>query len=137
MPTTPKNSTRKGRNGNAGPKTGEPGGEIWILRLYVAGQTPNSLTAFENLTKICEEHAGGKYRITVIDLLRNPEIARKEDITAIPTLVRVPRSPGRRKIIGVLTNTEKVLEELDLPKRASYDNHESGRLVTRTAHSLR
>lgn len=90
------------------------------LRLYVTNETPRCLAAYENIKKICGEHAGGMYRITVIDLLKHPEIARAEDITAIPTLVRVPRMPGRRKIIGMLTDTNKVIEELDLSKKTVY-----------------
>jgi circadian clock protein KaiB len=84
------------------------------LRLYVTNKTPRCLAAYENIRKICEEYARGTYRITVIDLLKSPGIARSEDITAIPTLVRVPRTPGRRKIVGMLTDKKKVVEELDL-----------------------
>ncbi len=92
--------------------------EIWELRLYVAGQTPKSLTAFANLRKICEEHLAGKYRIEVIDLLENPTLARGDQILAIPTLVRKLPEPVR-KIIGDLSNKERVLVGLDvrpLPK---------------------
>ena len=92
------------------------------LRLYVADKTPRCLTAYENIRNICEEHVTGTYRITVIDLLKNPDLARTDDITAIPTLVRLPRSPGRRKIIGMLTNTAKVLYELDMERRTVYRN---------------
>ena len=107
------------------------------LRLYVANETPRCLTAYENIKKICEKYAGGKYRITVIDLLKNPEIARKDDITAIPTLIRVPRTEGRRKIIGVLSDTARVLAELDLPGKQSYYNHTTGKLLIMTANSMR
>jgi circadian clock protein KaiB len=92
--------------------------EIWELRLYVAGQTPKSLVAFSNLRKICEEHLAGKYRIEVIDLLENPTLARNDQILAIPTLVRKLPEPVR-KIIGDLSNKERVLVGLDvrpLPK---------------------
>lgn len=87
--------------------------ELWELRLYVAGQTPNSLRAFANLKKICEEHLAGMYRIEVIDLLKNPTLARGDQILAIPTLVRKLPEPVK-KIIGDLSNTERVLVGLDL-----------------------
>src|SRR6202522_1210826 len=83
------------------------------LRLYVAGQTPKSLTALANLKRICEEHLKQKYRIEVIDLVKHPQLAQGDQILAIPTLVRrVPRP--FRKIIGDLTNTERVLVGLDI-----------------------
>ena len=85
----------------------------WELRLYVAGQTPKSLAAFANLKKICEEHLEGKYRIEVIDLLKNPRLAEGDQILAIPTLVRKLPEPIK-KIIGDLSNTERVLVGLDL-----------------------
>lgn len=91
------------------------GEEEWILKLYVAGQTPNSLTAFANLKKICEEHLNGRYRIEVIDLLENPQLASGEQIIAVPTLIRKLPTPVK-KIIGNLSNTEKVLVGLDLRK---------------------
>ena len=87
--------------------------EFWELRLYVAGQTPKSLTAFANLKKICEEHLEGKYRIEVVDLLKNPQLSRGDQILAIPTLVRKLPEPIK-KIIGDLSNTERVLVGLDL-----------------------
>lgn len=87
--------------------------DFWELRLYVAGQTPKSLTAFANLKKICEEHLEGKYRIEVVDLLKNPQLARGDQILAIPTLVRKLPEPIK-KIIGDLSNTERVLVGLDL-----------------------
>jgi circadian clock protein KaiB len=87
--------------------------ELWELRLYVAGQTPKSLTAFANLKKLCEEHLAGKYRIEVIDLIENPTLARGDQILAIPTLVRKLPEPVK-KIIGDLSNTERVLVGLDL-----------------------
>jgi circadian clock protein KaiB len=90
-----------------------PVGEIWELRLYVAGQTPKSIEAFINLKKICEEHLAGKYRIEVIDLLENPKLARGDQILAIPTLVRKLPQP-LKKIIGDLSDTERVLVGLDL-----------------------
>jgi circadian clock protein KaiB len=89
----------------------------WGLRLYVAGMTPKCLTAFANLKKICEEHLQGCYTIEVIDLMENPQLAKGDQILAIPTLVRKLPEPVR-KIIGDLSNTEKVLVGLDLrPKR--------------------
>jgi circadian clock protein KaiB len=87
--------------------------DFWELRLYVAGQTPKSLTAFANLKKICEEHLLGKYRIEVVDLLKNPQLARGDQILAIPTLVRKLPEPIK-KIIGDLSNTERVIVGLDL-----------------------
>jgi circadian clock protein KaiB len=89
----------------------------WELRLYVAGQTAKSLQAFANLKKICEEHLAGEYRIEVIDLLLSPQLAQGDQIFALPTLVRRLPEPVR-KIIGDLSNTERVLVGLDLqPQR--------------------
>jgi circadian clock protein KaiB len=85
----------------------------WVLRLYVAGQTPKSLTAFANLKKICAEYLEGKYRIEVIDLLENPQLGRGDQILAIPTLVRNLPVPIK-KIIGDLSNTEKILVGLNV-----------------------
>lgn len=85
----------------------------WVLRLYVAGQTPKALTAFANLKKICEEQLKGKYSIEVIDLLKNPQLGADDQIFALPTLVRKLPVPVR-KIIGDLSNTERVLIGLDL-----------------------
>ena len=93
-------------------KTKRPEKE-WELRLYVAGQTPKSLAAFANLKKICEEHLAGEYHIEVIDLLKNPQLASGDQILAIPTLVRKLPEPIR-KIIGDLSNTERVLVGLDI-----------------------
>lgn len=86
---------------------------FWRLRLYVAGQTPKSLTAFANLKRICEEHLQGRYSIEVIDLLVNPQLAEGEQIVAVPTLIRQLPEPMKR-IIGDLSNTEKVLVGLEL-----------------------
>ena len=85
----------------------------WILRLYVAGQTPKALTAFANLKKICEDQLNGKYSIEVIDLLKNPKLGNEDQILALPTLVRKLPVPVR-KIIGDLSDTERVLVGLDL-----------------------
>jgi circadian clock protein KaiB len=87
--------------------------ERYQLRLYVAGQTPKSITAFENLKRLCEEHLEGKYSIEVVDLLVNPQLARGDQILAIPTLVRKLPTPIK-KIIGDLSNTERVLVGLDI-----------------------
>jgi len=87
--------------------------EQWTLKLYVAGQTPKSILAFSNLTKICEEHLKGKYQIEIIDLLENPQLAKGDQILAVPTLVRKLPQPLKR-IIGDLSNTEKVLVGLDI-----------------------
>jgi circadian clock protein KaiB len=85
----------------------------WRLRLYVAGQTPKSVAAFDNLKKLCEEHLAGRYEIEVVDLLQNPQLARGDQIVAIPTLVR-QLPPPIRKIIGDLSNTERTLVGLQL-----------------------
>ena len=85
----------------------------WQLRLYVAGQTPKSLTAFANLKKLCETHMAGRYEIEVIDLLKNPKLAAGDQILAIPTLVRKLPQPVK-KIIGDLSNEHRVLVGLDL-----------------------
>jgi len=93
-----------------------PSPKTWELRLYVAGQTTKSIMAFANLKKICEEHITGKYRIEVIDLLQNPTLAKGDQIFATPTLVRKLPVPIR-KILGDLSNTERVLVGLDLRPR--------------------
>lgn len=85
----------------------------WQLRLYVAGQTPKSIAAFANLKRICDEHLAGRYRIEIVDLMENPTLARGDQIVAIPTLVRRLPHPVR-KIIGDLSNTERVLVGLQL-----------------------
>jgi circadian clock protein KaiB len=87
--------------------------KLWQLRLYVAGQTPKSLTAFANLKKICENHLKGLYHIQVIDLVAQPQLSKGDQILAIPTLVRKLPVPVR-KIIGDLSDTERVLVGLDL-----------------------
>ena len=89
----------------------------WELRLYVAGQTGKSLQAFANLKRICEEHLGSRYTIEVVDLTKNPGLAKGDQIFALPTLVRKLPEPVR-KIIGDLSNTERVLVGLDLRPRA-------------------
>jgi circadian clock protein KaiB len=91
-------------------------GQSYSLRLYVAGQTPKSVLAFKNLKQICEEHLQGRYEIEVVDLLENPQLARGDQILAVPTLVRRLPEPIK-KIIGDLSNTERVLVGLDLRLR--------------------
>jgi circadian clock protein KaiB len=86
---------------------------IWDLRLYVAGQTSKSVAALANLKKLCEEHLAGQYRIEIVDLLQNPQLAAGDQILAVPTLVRKLPEPIK-KIIGDLSNTERVLVGLDL-----------------------
>lgn len=86
---------------------------VFELRLYVAGQTPKSMAALANLQKICAEHLAGQYTIEVVDLLKNPTLARGDQILAIPTLVRKLPEPIK-KIIGDLSNTERVLVGLDI-----------------------
>ena len=85
----------------------------WNLRLYVAGQTPKSVMALANLKRICDEHMHGQYSVEVIDLMENPQLARRDQIVAIPTLIRELPSPLKR-IIGDLSNTERVLVGLDV-----------------------
>jgi circadian clock protein KaiB len=85
----------------------------WELRLYVAGATPKSVTAFRNIEQLCERHLTGLYHIEVIDLMKNPQLAQTDQIVAVPTLVRNRPSPTR-KIIGTLSNTERVLGALDI-----------------------
>ncbi len=87
--------------------------QVWNLRLYVAGQTPKSLAAFAHLKQICEEHLAGKYHIEVIDLAEHPQLARGDQILAVPTLVR-KLPPPVKKIIGDLSNTERVLVGMDI-----------------------
>jgi circadian clock protein KaiB len=91
--------------------------ELWELRLYVAGQTPKSLAAINNLKRICEEKLTGRYTIEVLDLMQNPKLARDHQIVAIPTLVKKLPAPFR-KIIGDLSNREKTLVGLQLLERS-------------------
>ena len=94
-------------------ESGQPSYQKWQLRLYVAGQTPKSVTAFANLKELCDEHLPGQCHIEIIDLLQHPELAKQDQILAIPTLVR-KLPPPLRQIIGDLSNREKVLLGLDL-----------------------
>ena len=114
---TPTKKLRRASNGQQ-PVSNDGDAAYWNLRLYVAGQTPRSLTAFKNLKEICEEYLKGKYQIEVIDLMENPTLARGDQILAIPTLVRKLPQPIR-KIIGDLSNTERVLVGLDIQPRSN------------------
>lgn len=106
--------TKKGTKKSTAHATERTGpDDEWILRLYVAGQSARSLAALQNLKTICDEHLVGRYRIEVIDLLKQPQLARGDQIVAVPTLVRhLP--PPMKKIIGDLSNEERVLVGLDL-----------------------
>ena len=115
---------RKRAGGKKTNSAGTPGRTVatrpvakWRLRLYVAGNTPNSIAAFANLKEICENHLGGKYEIELIDLLRNPQLAAGDQIIAVPTLVRRLPHPVK-KIIGDLSNRERVLVGLELKPAA-------------------
>jgi circadian clock protein KaiB len=88
----------------------------WELRLYIAGKTPRAVKAFQNLQNICEEHLAGRYHIEIIDLIENPTLARGDQIVAVPTLVRKLPTP-LKKIIGDLSNKERVLVGLDIRER--------------------
>jgi len=99
-------------------KTARARRDEWILRLYVAGRSARSAAALRNLEAICEEHLAGRYRIEVIDLLKQPQLARGDQIVALPTLGRrLP--PLMKKIIGALSNHERLLVGLDLRRGAS------------------
>ena len=100
----------------SGPEAPNGATELWELRLYTAGQTPKSVRAFNNLKRICEEYMPGRYQIEVVDLLRNPRLAKEDQIVAIPTLVRKLPQP-LRKIIGDLSDTERTLVGLQLRPR--------------------
>lgn len=103
----------KSKTGKLRQKPSKIATDKYILRLYIAGQTPNAVTALNNLKSICEEQLKGKYHIEVIDLLKNPQLGRDDQILAIPTLMRKLPLPVRL-IIGDLSNTERVLVGLDL-----------------------
>ena len=99
------------------PVSGKLTNDTLELRLYVAGQTPKSLIALKNLKKICEEHLQGRYRLHVIDLVKTPQLAQDDQILAIPTLVRNLPQPIR-KVIGDLSDTQRVLVGLDVRSQA-------------------
>ena len=111
--TVPKNASELAQLG----ENGTNNKETWELRLYVAGPTEKSLTAFANLKRLCEEHLAGRYSIEVVDLLEKPQLAKGEEIVAIPTLVRRLPEPIR-KIVGDLSNVEKTLVGLQLRPRS-------------------
>lgn len=98
---------------DAADATAAPNPDVWELRLYVAGKTAKSVAAVENLTKLCEEHLSGKYKIEVVDLLVHPQLAKDDQIVAIPTLVRKLPDPIR-KVIGDLSNVERSVVGLQL-----------------------
>ena len=100
----------KGKTGKKAPQTG---GEVWNLRLYIAGETSRSMAALENLQKVCDEHLAGKYKVEVIDLLKQPQLAAGDQIVAVPTLVR-KLPPPLKRLIGDLSSAERVLVGLDL-----------------------
>jgi circadian clock protein KaiB len=107
---------RTAKASKAGGKAATPRGKSaseWTLRLYVAGQTPRSITAFSNLKRLCEERLAGRYTIEVIDLVKNPHLAQSDQVIAIPTLVRKLPEPMKR-VVGDLSNTERVLVGMDL-----------------------
>ena len=97
---------------------GTNGHAKWRLRLYIAGETPRSVAAIENLRRICADYMGTRYEIEVVDLVKNPQLAREHQVLAIPTLVRQLPSPAK-KIIGDLSNVERVLVGLDVLKAGS------------------
>ena len=107
----PRTASRRSISSASGKNNGD--GQIWNLRLYVAGQSPKSVVAFANLKRICDEHLAGRYSIEVLDLLKNPQLARGDQILAIPTLVRKLPEP-LKKIIGDLSDVERTLVGLDL-----------------------
>ena len=113
-----KSNPAKMKPGRRNGQSVKAGSGKWDLRLYVAGQTPRAVTAINNLTLLCEGQLKGKYRIQVIDLVKNPELARDHQILAIPTLVRNLPLPVR-SIIGDLSNSERVLMGLDLIARTA------------------
>ena len=120
MPTRER-KVKASRRSSSKPQPSEPSESLaseerWNLRLYIAGQTPRAIAALENLQRICEVHLAGQYHIEVVDLLKNPQLARGDQILAVPTLVRKLPEPVR-KIIGDLSNEERVLVGLDLRRR--------------------
>ena len=109
-------SVKRPGAGRAAQTTPANGDKLWELRLYVAGQSPKSVRAFTNLKTFCEKHLPGQYRIEVIDLLKNPQLAAGDQILAIPTLVRKMPTP-MRKIIGDMSNEERTLVGFDFRAR--------------------
>jgi circadian clock protein KaiB len=127
---TPPRASKKGKRASptgrkASKRPAAQDADFWTLRLYVAGHTAKSMAALENLQRICEEHLQGKYSIEVVDLVQNPTLAAGDQILAIPTLVRrLP--PPMKKIIGDLSNTERVLVGLDIRPAVRASNKHSG-----------
>ena len=107
-------SDDRSRNDSPDPEQPAPE-EVWEFKLYVAGHTPRSVTAISNLKALCEEYMPGRYQIEIIDLIERPELARSDQVVAIPTLVRNLPGPIRR-IIGDLSNTERVLVGLQVKR---------------------
>lgn len=106
---------RRNRTSGNGRKS-KASGEVWHLRLYIAGQTPRSIAALENLQQICEQYLAGKYRLEIVDLLKKPRLAAGDQILAVPTLVRrLP--PPLKKLIGDLSDVDRVVVGLDLQAR--------------------
>jgi circadian clock protein KaiB len=116
LPATPTKKPAAAK-AKAAPKTAKkaPVEESWNLFLYIAGQTPKSLTAFSNLKRLCEEHLQGRYRIEIIDLVKEPHRAQADQIVALPTLVRKLPEPIKR-IVGDLSNTDRVVVGMDLSR---------------------
>jgi len=112
----------------------DPGGNgDWFdLRLFVANNQPRCVLAYQNLKAICKKNLKGKCRITVIDLVKEPEVARREQITAVPTLMRAPFVTGSLKIVGTLSDQKKVLDGLRLPARGTGTGREPERVAQRT-----
>jgi len=114
---TPKTASRRSAAKRKS-RTAKRPGDFYDLRLYVAGETSRSLAALANLRKICDEHLKGRFRIQVIDLLKRPQLARGDQILALPTLVRRLPEPIR-KLVGDLSDTERALVGLDLRPRSA------------------
>ena len=112
-PSRKTGGARRAASKSAKKRGGGARADLWQLRLYVAGETPRSVEAFANLKRICEEHLKGRYVIEVVDLIKNPTLARGDQILAVPTLVR-QLPPPMKKIIGDFTNAERVLVGLNL-----------------------
>ena len=108
-----KKSSRKSATSSKTKSSDNGDNNSWILRLYVAGQTPKSLTAFANLKRMCEQHLKGLYKIEFIDLVQQPALAASDQIVALPTLVRRLPAPIKR-VVGDLSNSEKVIVGMDL-----------------------
>jgi len=102
---------------------------IWIFKLYVCGETPRAMKAYYNLKKVCDERLDAKYKIEVVDLVKNPEVARDDNITACPTVVKESPAPKTR-VVGDLSKTEMVLNKFDLPPSSSLPSIGKARSVS-------